>query len=495
MKQMIYKKRENVIAVITIGIIAFFFLMKSPLHPWINQTTGVDSSVFKTVVMMMEKGGMPYVDSFDHKGPLLYILNWFGNRISQYRGIWVIEFCFLVVTVSMIYKISRLACNKKGSVITTFMAVSLLFEYFEGGNLTEEYAMTFIAVAQFIFWDYFLNEYISKIRLIICGLCFGCVILLRPNMVSVWFVMCIGVLFKSIVIDKNRKKIWSFLVWFLIGTLIIVFPVVIWLAVNGALDQCIHDYIIFNMAYNSKEGGRALFSAKWNSYFYFAGTTVYLISLLCLVIFRNENNKILHYFYLLYLLITPLFVCLSGMTYGHYGMILVPAVAYPIALVFQKIESINFENVSKVLFCVVTVYCISSIVLTDWISLVKNIPLIYEERNEDHRNGVINDISNVIDSLIDPNEKISVYGNWDAVYVKCNRAHATRYSYQNPIGAVMPEIMDEYFEQLQEEQPHVIVIQSGRLDEVMNKFLNDNKYEMVWSQNEESLDGALVYYK
>lgn len=495
MKQRIDKNRENIVAVMMIGILTFFFLLLSPLHPWVGGTTYADSSVFKTVVMMMEKGGMPYVDSFDHKGPLLYILNWLGNRISYYRGIWVIEFVFLIVTILMIYKSSRLICSKKGSVVTTLMAISLLFEYFEGGNLTEEYAMAFIAVALFVYLDYFLNNNISRVRLISCGLCFGGVVLLRPNMVSVWFVMCIGVLFKNIVVDKNWKNVLSFLLWFLAGTLIIVLPIVIWLAVNGALDQCIHDYIIFNMAYNSKDGGRALFSAKWNSYFYFAGTTVYLISLLCLVIFRNENNKILHYFYLLYLLITPLFVCLSGMTYGHYGMILIPAVAYPVALAFKKFESIDFENVSKVLFGIATVYCLSSIVLPDWIDLVSSIAIIWEDRKEDHRNGVINDISNVIDSLIDPNDKISVYGNWDAVYVKCNRAHATRYSYQFPIGEVMPEIMDEYFEQLQEEQPHVIVIQSGSLDEVMNKFLKDNKYEMVWSQNEDALDGALIYYK
>lgn len=495
MKQIACKNRENIVAIVIIGLLAFFFLLSSPLHPWIGGTTYTDSSVFKTVVMMMEKGGMPYVDSFDHKGPLLYILNWMGNRISQYRGIWVIEFVFLVATFFMIYKSSRLVCDNKGAIISTLIAASLLFGYFEGGNFTEEYAMAFIAVALFIFLDYFLNNTISKVRLVICGLCFGCVILLRPNMVSVWFVMCIGVLFRNVVFDKKWKSILSFLLWFLVGTLIIVLPIVIWLAVNGALDQCIQDYIIFNIAYNSKEGGRALLSAKWNSYFYFAETTVYLISLLCLMIFRNENNKILHYFYLLYLLITPLFVCLSGMTYGHYGMILIPAVAYPVALAFKKIESIDFENVSKVLFGIVTVYCLSSIVLPGWIDLVSNMALNWEERKEDHRNGVINDISNVIDSLIGPNEKISVYGNWDAVYVKCNRAHATRYSYQDPIGAVMPEIMDEYFEQLQEEQPHIIVIQSGMLDEAMNKFLNDNKYEMVGSQNKESLDGALIYYK
>ena len=32
---------------------------------------------------------------------------------------------------------------------------------------------------------------------------------------------------------------------------------------------------------------------------------------------------------------------MSGMAYGHYGMILVPAVIYPISLVFSDIEKIT----------------------------------------------------------------------------------------------------------------------------------------------------------
>ena len=82
---------------------------------------------------------MPYRDSFDHKGPLMYILNWLGNRIASYRGIWVIEMIFLTVTFYMLYKIARLSCGRIASVVTFFTASTLLFPYFEGGNFTDEY--------------------------------------------------------------------------------------------------------------------------------------------------------------------------------------------------------------------------------------------------------------------------------------------------------------------------------------------------------------------
>ena len=73
-------------------ILAFIFLTKSPLHIWIRSDSDTDSSIFLTVAMMMDRGYMPYRDTFDHKGPLLYLINYLGRHISAYRGIWFVEF-------------------------------------------------------------------------------------------------------------------------------------------------------------------------------------------------------------------------------------------------------------------------------------------------------------------------------------------------------------------------------------------------------------------
>ena len=59
---------EVVFAFLFSLVIAFFFSIQSPLHLWVGADTNVDSSVFKTISMMMQKGYMPYRDTFDHKG-------------------------------------------------------------------------------------------------------------------------------------------------------------------------------------------------------------------------------------------------------------------------------------------------------------------------------------------------------------------------------------------------------------------------------------------
>ena len=47
------------------------------------------------------------------------------------------------------------------------------------------------------------------------------------------------------------------------------------------------------------------------------------------------------------------------------------------------------------------------------------------------------------------NTPISVYGNWYIIYVLSQHKHATKYSYQFPLGQINPDIITDYFKQLQ----------------------------------------------
>ena len=490
-----YKKNiyiENIISLLCAGIMFFFFSLKSPLHPWVGSDAATDSSVFKTVALMMKKGYMPYKDSFDHKGPLLYIINWIGDCIQSYRGIWIIEFVFMVLTIWIMYKTSRLICNISSSVIVTLLSFSLMFEYFEGGNLTEEYAMVFIAVSLYIFIDYLKNKYVTNCRIIICGLCFGGTLLIRPNMISLWVVMCIAIFIDALV-KKQWKELKSFVLFFLIGMFIIVIPIVIWLSSKGALYQCWNDYILFNKEYTSISGDRASISAKWNSFFTFFNTPVFIMALFAQVYSLKKKEKFLNITYLIYMVVTLILICLSGMTYPHYGMILVPLLVYPFAILFgEMLQNPVNENNTNILVAIVSIYLLSSIIVPNWVELIKELPDSYKNRNDKKISEVTDTIVDYIVNNTETDDCISVYGNWDIIYVLSDRRHATRYSYQFPVAQVMPSIMDEYINQLAVEQPKVIVVTSGHWDDNITTFLYEYGYEIAWSQNGESQDGAII---
>lgn len=483
------KIREYIIATFIFAVSSFFFLTESPFHPWINGTPTTDSSVFKTVAMVMEHGGMPYKDTFDHKGPLVYIINWLGNRISDYRGVWVIEFVFLLITLIALYKTARLFCDKAFSYVSVFFSFSLLFTYFDGGNYTEEYALPFIAIAQYIFIDYLVNNVISKSRLIICGLSLAAVLMLRPNMIAIWIVMCLLIL-GELIITKSWKNLGEFTLWFVLGMAILILPIMIWLAVGGAIKDFWQDFIVFNFSYSAAVASTA---GRVNAFFGLIASTSCLIALF-ITCFLVKSDKRLNISYLIYMLLSFILTSMSG-TIGdsHYGMVLMPIVCYPLSVMFGKIKDSFPSEKSKIISILLSTYVCVSCIFSDWAVLMQSMGTIYEERNESHRESRAETVASIINSELDEDDTISVYGNWDAVYIISNRLPASKYSYQYPLFLVDPTILDDYFSELEENKPKMIVISEAGYSENIASFMGKNDYTLYWTNSGEDMRGIFIY--
>lgn len=470
-------------------LLSFLFALKSPLNIWQNGDAGTDSSVFKYVAFLMGKGYMPYRDTFDHKGPLLYIINLLGNSISYYRGIWLFELITIFITLLFLYKIARLCGGRFVSITAALLSISLLFEFFNEGNFTEEYAMPFLAVSLFLYIDYFKNRTITKFRLAVCGFCFGAVCMLRPNMISVWIVFSISVLILCIK-EKRFLELGQFICYFSIGFCILVLPIMVWLIANNSFPAFFDDYIRFNLVYSSAAGGRASFPAKWSSFFYFLNKTVVLFAVIISICLSITKDRFLYGTYTVYLFLTLLLICISGQLYAHYGMVLVPAVAFPIASFLGILETDLKQSKNHAAFFIVVYLLLSTIVLPNWLAHLGGVGNLYANRQEYHRSALVDEVCNYIQLNTTDDEKISVYGNWDIIYVLSQRVSASKYSYQFPIGTVIPSIMDEYFRELEESLPKLIVVQEGRRKERIVNFLNNNGYAEVWLGGE---NGPFLY--
>ena len=487
------KYDEKIIRQMVIGlffcVVTFVFLLKSPLHIWIGGDSGIDSSVFKTVALMMDKGYMPYRDTFDHKGPYLYLLNWIGLQISYYRGIWIIEFVNMFITLIVLYKIARIKCSPGVSVVAVLVSMSPLFTYFQGGNFVEEYAMPLIAISLYIFLDYMVNSIVNKRRLLVCGFCFGGVLLLRANMISVWIVFCLAIFCKCI-IERRYCELREFIMYFIGGMGIIIIPFVIWLLAEGALGDFWNSYIVFNMQYSSwaKEG--TVLSYRWDAFFSFLNKAVLIFSTMITAYLCGQKEKFVYISYLCYIVLTLALLSLSGRTFEHYGMIMIPMLTFPIASLYNIFE-VGKEG--KSLALVVSLYFLGVIVMPDWLDLSSTIMTTYEKRYDNNHSKVVTEVCGIVESLTTPEDKISVYGNWDVIYVLTNRLHATKYSYQIPIGTVSKEIMEDYLQQLQEELPELIIVQDDYYDENIGGFLEENSYQLIWQQTEDELQDALIY--
>ena len=495
------KTRKNYLEMLAVIVFifaaAFVLLLKSPLNFWLRADAETDSSVYKTVAFMISKGYMPYRDSFDHKGPLTYLVNLLGMQIDAYCGVWVIEFIAVFTTFAGIYQIARLRLNKIFSCFCILICGSLLYDYFEGGNMVEEYAMPFIAVSLYIFLDYFLNRKISRLRLAVCGGCLGAVFLLRPNMISLWIVFAIAVLVDCI-IKKNVAKLWEFIIFFLVGFVIVIAPIFIWLAANGCFGAFIENYIQFNMVYSAAKGE----GEKWNAGFYFINKTLIIFALLILTYLcwikdnsaakdkHIANGRFLYGTYLVYLLVTLVLISMSGMPYAHYGMILVPAIAFPMSELFALTGLKNNGNATTLLLIL---YLVGALSMNKWLGTAGELLNKYADRANDHHSDMVKGVCELVEENTTEDERISVYGNGDIVYLVSNRLHATRYSYQFPIGEIAPEIMDEYFEELENELPPVIIIWERQADERIEGFLYEHDYSEISDSSSYDIGKSRVF--
>lgn len=470
------KNIYSIFSVVFLAVLTLIVAMKSPLNPWTNSVAYTDSNVFKYVAMVMSRGGMPYKDAFDHKGPLLYIINYLGQTIAFYRGIWVIEYITIFGTFYMMYKTSRFYCGRAASCFIVTIASTPLTGYFEGGNLTEEYAMFFIAISIYIFLDYFFNDKINRARLVICGLCFGAVLMLRANMISVWIVFCISVLTWNI--NKRKKVPWNYLIYFLIGAALLVMPICVWLIKGGAFPYFVNDYIIFNFKYSSVYGGGNIYN-KYTSIMTFLECNMFLISLITVIYMVSlKKNLFFNVTYLIYMLLTLILISMSGLSYGHYGMILIPVFTYPLSQIY------TFENKDNTGTKMLLTVMFTLTVVPEWKANLDNMMNAIQYPNEQI---VLSERDkNVINLITDntfKNDKIIVMGNSNFYYVLSGRLAASRYSYQ-PSLAVDDKISQEFEADLIDNMPKIVILTDDENEDYRKWFTMQEEYERLYIYEE-----------
>lgn len=425
--------------------------MASDMNFWSKEfSVGTDSSVFQYIGQAMICGEMPYRDAFDHKGPLLYLYNCFGNLILKIRGVWIFEIVSVAVAVIFGYKMARLFLNRTLAIIAVMIAFSSYFRFIQGGNLTEQYALPFLFVSLYIFTRYFMGKF-SKVATLICGICFGAVCLLRPNMIALWAVFVALIFFTEL----KRCK-FNFAIFFTLGFALIVVPILLWLYLGGAFREFIEQYLIFNLRYS----GATSFGTKFDMFFTFLRTEpLMILSFIFVALKAYKERQIFDYGFLVFMGLTLLTASMSGFDFYHYRCIFLPIYIYGIvvfmAFLLRELKDCKYLRVVSV----------STLILTLLIS-----PFLKEIRSSLNAIAtqkflpilvIPKEYKKIIESILkysDKNDKISVYGNIVAIYLMSDRLSASRLIYQIPIVEYKKEWFEIYMADLAKESPKIIII-------------------------------------
>ena len=449
----------KIIYIILLLFYGFFMLLRSPLSPGAKILMGTDCSVFTYIAQGMNKGLIPYKDLFDHKGMIIYFLNFFGNNLFNGTiGVWIIELIFMYLNFLVAWKIVKLFTKSDMisffSVIISFLPIMEYF-YYGNGNKTEEYALPFILLILYTSIKYLKNrpkEPQNKMWFV-NGLASAVILWLQPNLLVVGVVF-LGIIGLNLLINKQFKNVLLAIVFFGLGLAVVSLPIVIYLLKNNALKHCINVYLLFNLKYTGDEADflSILTTAIGN----WSRTALSTLSLIVLIIGliksdKKSNEYLIIISSIIFLIISYIISAMSGRSLPYYAIICIPAFVYPTCLALNyvlKDKNQGFGTFLLTLVVILVMFCGETNQL---------ITKVIEARTKDVEKWDDEIVADYIKERTNENDEVIVLGNRVRINLLSERTSSAKYFFQTPIAYADENISKEFFKWLKKDKPKIIV--------------------------------------
>jgi hypothetical protein len=207
--------------------------------PAANGSYGYQAGIAAGIGWRLNQGETLYLDVWENKGPLYYLINALGVRLDYWHGVYVLELIALVAGAVLMYRLARMLLNPWLASVAATVALTQLAKTLVGGDLVEEWAIPLQALAALAAFRAVTEMGTRPVRRgLALGLTIGGLFALRPNLVAFAGVAALGL---ALYLAKSRA--WSRL-WRLAGTALAACAAVlgalgVWLAADGALGAAL----------------------------------------------------------------------------------------------------------------------------------------------------------------------------------------------------------------------------------------------------------------
>ncbi len=474
-KKWIGNKLETMAGFLSIFIlVARIFIQFEPLDNFPND----DSAVFLYIGRIILNGQLPYVNAWDHKGPLLYYINALGLWLLGLWGVWILEFILVFIGLCIAY----FGEKKLFGAIPSFIGIIIgcyLLDLFMAGNITEEYSFSFALLTFGLYLLYFQNL-LKNPLLFGIGFLFMGTILMRPNNIGFQSatILSMGIID---IIQKDIHGLKKKVIWIGLGMLTMFIPFLVYFGFNHALSEFYDQALRFNFIYIGTPKANLIFdkflSPPFNFLFYIAIVSYGIIlfySRKFLMTIQSLESK----FLLLLLLAFPLEFLLSrisGKGYDHYYITWAPylifASGFSVSRIFCAFSLTAKMN--RILFFSTIFICFLVLpplqMLHGYASIGRY--FIYDRAYGIEKNHPLVDY---IHDNTGPQDKVLRWGFGRWLTYLIDRESPTQYVYQ--FALVTPnyttdKMIDEFANDLVTENPKFII-------EAINYFIPINSNEL-----------------
>ena len=364
-----FNNKSSIIYLIILILFAFFLSLGTNYSPIHRNVLSHDCGIFSYVAFAMQKGRILYKEVWENKGPLLYFIYYIGLFINERYGIYILELLSIFISVLYAYKTIKVITNNDiYSLLGIIYTFSIWVLCFEVGTFSESFALPIIFVGIYLFTIKILKDKkIKNIEIIFWGILTALIATLRLNMLATFlaFFIVIGI---NLLIKRDFKEIFRFLLYGILGFIIGITPMLIYLIKNNALLDCMNTaYFGILDGFNS-----GTFTHKIKvlydmiKTFNYCGASIFMLVFMIISIILILTKKIKNKQCKLYLLGANLAIIINlyansvaGAYQMHYFITFIPIVNIVVCFYLKLYENIKLKYNYKLIIIAIIVFAIS----------------------------------------------------------------------------------------------------------------------------------------
>lgn len=295
-----------------------------------HDVENLDSDFYQSIGRAWSKGFLPYVDVWDQKGPLIYLINAIGYWMTDSKiGVFILQFINHSIVFVIAFRFLRKRFPFRTSVLLLLLSfLSLINDYSIVGNNVEEYLLPWLMFS-FVGLYAWTSDVCDSTKIIthpprytfFYGVVFIFSVFTRmTNAIG----LCGGVAVVAFYLIYNRQ--WKNLMWnvvcFLLGVLIIFIPITVYFYYKDALDEMWYATLFYNMEYAKIAPKLDPFS--FNQRIYLIKSAINALTLIAVSILCLLTNRRFHGLMWGFVTFCSLLWLMSGNGFNHYFIITFP---------------------------------------------------------------------------------------------------------------------------------------------------------------------------
>ena len=399
-----------------------------------------DASIFEYFGYAMSNGEILYKDLFDHKGPIIFLINYFGFILNGESGIKLIYLiCIFLFSYTCIL-LARLFTHERNSIIVLVIIFILFESFFELGWGIEGYVLPAINYSLYIYLKYLLGKTVSRLEIMIVGVTLAAVFFTRANMIGIWLIFSIYVLIDK-VSKKQFKEFLTFAMWLILGIFVVIIPLGIYLLIKDVLFEMMYQSFMMNYIYTQNQGLGKRKIVEW-IFEIFNGLNITLMFFWGMIIaYRKYGRKIL--FFVITVFVCLVFALLSKRPYLHYLLVLIPLVVPILSIILES--SLFKVNIVYILLGIYIIYY----------TPIQNILTNIENRNYNYFNDEVK-IAKYVQNNTTNTDRIYSHRMQGLIYLEAERLANGKFFFVPSLEDETP-IIDDFRSSFEKQAPKYII--------------------------------------